>query len=82
MAQDFDQMLKDVLGDSWDKLTKFQTDQLQKVTDKIEGVAREALKPELDRISSELAELRARIIVLEQQRKSVKGAPPSIEPSI
>jgi len=83
MAQDFDQMFKDVLGDSWNKLTKFQTDQLQKITDRVEGMAREAMKPEIDRLSAEVADLRARIITLEQQRKTIATKnPPAIEPSI
>ncbi len=82
MAQDFEQMLKDVLGDSWNKLTKFQTDQLQKLTDRVEGMARDAMKPEIDRLSAEIADLRERITALEPQRKGGSKKVAAIEPSI
>jgi polyhydroxyalkanoate synthesis regulator phasin len=53
MAQDFEQLFKDQLG---------------KVTDKMQDLAREALKEELTRLTQDVAELRTRVARLEAER--------------
>lgn len=68
MAQDFEQMLKDVLGESYSKLTGFRSDQVNKLTSKIQDLAREALQPELSRLSAEVSDLRNRIAEMEAER--------------
>ena len=68
MPQDFEQLLKDVFGDSFAKLTQFQTDQMKRLNGKLQDMAREALKDELTRVQSEISELRARVAKLEAER--------------
>jgi polyhydroxyalkanoate synthesis regulator phasin len=68
MAQDFEQMIKDVFGESLGRLTQFQTDQMKKITDKLSEVAREAVKEDFTKLHAEVAELRARLTRLESER--------------
>jgi uncharacterized coiled-coil protein SlyX len=68
MAQDFESMLREVLGDSWSKLTQFQTDQVKKLTNRFGELTREAIKDELARLNTELTDLRARVAKLEAER--------------
>ena len=37
MAQDFESALREILGDSWNKLTQFQGDQVKRLTNLLEG---------------------------------------------
>ncbi len=80
MAQDFEQMLKDVLGDSYNKLTGFRSEQVQKLTSKIQDLAREAVHPELSRLSAEVSDLRNRIAEMEAER--VREAAEHVEPGL
>lgn len=80
MAQDFEQMLKDVLGDSYSKLTGFRSDQINKLTSKIQDLAREALQPELSRLSAEVTDLRNRIAGMEAER--VREAAEHVDPGL
>ena len=68
MPQDFEQLLKDVFGDSFARLSQFQRDQMGRLTGRIQEMAREALKGELSQLHTEVAELRARIAKLEAER--------------
>lgn len=68
MAQDFESMLRDVLGDSWNKLTQFQSEQVKKLTNRFSDLTREAMKEELVRLNTELNDLRARVAKLEAER--------------
>ena len=53
MAQDFEQLFKD---------------QLSKVTNRLQDLAREGVKDDLTRLTQEVAELRSRVARLEQER--------------
>ena len=64
MAQDFEQFVKDVFGN----ISQFSTDQLSRLNAKITELAREALKDDLTKLYSEIAELRARVAELEADR--------------
>ena len=64
MAQDFDQLIRDIFGN----VTKFSTDQMARLNAKINELAREALNDELTKIHTELADLRARVAKLEAER--------------
>jgi ribosomal protein L29 len=64
MAQDFDQLIRDIFGN----VTKFSTDQMARLNAKINELAREALNDELTKIHTELADLRARVATLEAER--------------
>jgi hypothetical protein len=64
MAQDFEQLVKDQLG---------------KVTGKLQDVARDAVKEELTKLTQEVADLRARVARLEQER--AQAAADSLEAS-
>ena len=68
MAQDFETLLREVFGDSFARLTQFQTDQVKKLTNRLADMAREALKDDLSRLHAEVSELRSRVVVLEQER--------------
>ncbi|HEX8168947.1 MAG TPA: hypothetical protein VF824_00230 [Thermoanaerobaculia bacterium] len=68
MAQDFEQLLKDVFGEPLSRLTQFQTDQLAKLTSRLQDIAREAVKEEFTKLNTEVAELRSRLTRLEEER--------------
>ena len=68
MAQDFEQLLKEIFGEPLSRITQFQSDQLGKLTARLQDIAREAVKDELTRLTTELNELRARVAVLEEER--------------
>jgi hypothetical protein len=68
MAQDFEQLLKEIFGEPLSRITQFQSDQLGKLTARLQDIAREAVKDELTRLTTELTELRARVAVLEEER--------------
>lgn len=57
MAQDFEQLLKSVFGD-----------QVDKVTTKLQEIARDGVKDELTKLHQEVGELRARLARLEEER--------------
>lgn len=73
MAQDFESMLREVLGDSWNKLTQFQDDQVKKLTNRFGDLTREAMKEELARLNTEINDLRTRIAALELERAERAG---------
>jgi uncharacterized protein YPO0396 len=77
MAQDFEQLLKDVFGEPLSRLSQFQSDQLGKLTSRLQDIARDAVKEELGRLTTDLAELRERVTVLEEER--VQKAADSLE---
>ena len=79
MAQDFESMLREVLGDSWNKLTQFQGDQVKKLTNRFSDLTREAMKDELARLHADLNDLRARVAQLEAER--AEKAAESVLPS-
>ncbi|MBV9493748.1 MAG: hypothetical protein JOZ54_05850 [Acidobacteria bacterium] len=79
MAQDFEQTLKDLFGDSWSKLTQFQSDQMKKLTDKLHELARDAVKDDIAKLHEELSALRERVTTLESER--AQNAAESLESS-
>ena len=68
MAQDFEQLLKDVFGEPLSRLTQFQSDQLGKLTSRLQEIAREAVKDDFTKLHTEVSELRARLATLEKER--------------
>lgn len=68
MAQDLDQLLKDLLGEPLSRLNQFQSDQMKKLSAKATEIAREALKDDIVRLQSEINDLRARVAELEAER--------------
>jgi uncharacterized protein YPO0396 len=79
MAQDFETLLKDVFGEPLSRLTNFQADQLGKLTARVQDIAREALKDDLTRLTTELADLRSRVARMEEER--AQAAADSLETS-
>jgi polyhydroxyalkanoate synthesis regulator phasin len=79
MAQDFEQLLKDVFGEPLSRLTQFQSDKMQQLTDRVQDLAREAVKDDFAKLHTELAELRTRLAALEAER--AENAAESLEPS-
>jgi len=66
--QDFEQLLRDVFGESMSRLSQFQGEQMKKLTDRLQQMAREALKDDIARLQVEINELRARVATLEAER--------------
>ncbi|HEX2121580.1 MAG TPA: hypothetical protein VHL59_08055 [Thermoanaerobaculia bacterium] len=79
MAQDFEQLLKDVFGEPLSRLTQFQSDQLAKLTARLQEIAREAVKEDFTKLHQEVNDLRSRLARLEQER--AVAAAESIETS-
>ncbi len=79
MAQDFEQLLKDVFGEPLSRLTQFQSDQLGKLTARLQEIAREAVKEDFTKLHQEVNDLRSRLARLEQER--AVAAAESIETS-
>ena len=68
MAQDFEQFLREVFGEPLMRLTNFSNEQMQRLNAKLQELAREAVKDELAKLHTEIAELRSRLAVLEAER--------------
>lgn len=68
MANDFEQTLREMFGESWNRLTQFQSDQIRKLTEKVHHVARDAVREEMAQLQAEMAELRKRVTALETER--------------
>jgi hypothetical protein len=68
MAQDFEQLMKDIFGEPISRLTKFETEQTKKLVNKAHEIAREAVRDDLARLQTEINELRSRVAVLEAER--------------
>jgi hypothetical protein len=68
MAQDFETLLKEVFGEPLSRITQFQSDQLGKLTAKLQEIAREAVREDLARLGTEVTELRTRLARLEEER--------------
>ena len=68
MAQDFESMLKDIFGEPLNKLTQFQGEQIKRLTTKLQDIAREAVKDEMTKLQTEVAELRTRLERMEAER--------------
>ena len=79
MANDFEQLLRDVFGPSVDRFNQFSTDQMKRLQSKLQELAREAIKDDLTKLHTEVAELRARIATLEAER--ARAAADSIQSS-
>ena len=79
MAQDFETLLKDVFGEPLSRLSQFQSDQLGKLTARIQDMAREAVKDDFAKLQHEVSELRSRLARIEQER--AQAAADSLETS-
>ncbi len=79
MANDFDQLLRDVFGEPLNKLNQFQADQVKKLQARFQEMAREAVKDELAKLHAEIAEIRNRVATLEAER--ARAAAESVESS-
>ena len=79
MAQDFETLLKDIFGEPISRLSQFQSDQLGKLTSRLQEIAREAVKEDFTKMQQELADLRSRLARIEQER--AQAAADSLETS-
>ena len=79
MAQDFESLLKDIFGEPLSKLTQFQSEQMGKLTARLQEIAREAVKEDLAKLQAEVTELRTRLARMEQER--AQAAADSLEAS-
>ncbi|HUR82672.1 MAG TPA: hypothetical protein VM733_18065 [Thermoanaerobaculia bacterium] len=79
MAQDFETLLKDIFGEPLSRLSQFQSDQLGKLTSRLQEIAREAVKDDIGKLQQEVTELRTRLGRIEQER--AQAAADSLETS-
>ena len=79
MPQDFEQLLKDLFGEPLSKLSQFQSDQMKRLTEKLQEIAREAVKDDITKLHEEINTLRARLATLEAER--AQNAADSVESS-
>ena len=79
MPADLEQLLKDLFGEPLSRLSQYQSEQMKKLQGKLQELAREAVKDELTRLHTEVAELRARVATLESER--AQAAADSIQSS-
>ncbi|HEX9163325.1 MAG TPA: hypothetical protein VF980_16580 [Thermoanaerobaculia bacterium] len=79
MAQDFEQFLREIFGEPFNRLTTFSSEQMQRLNAKLQEMAREAVKDELTKLHNEIGELRARVARLESER--AQAAADSVQPS-
>jgi hypothetical protein len=68
MAETIEQMLREVFGDSLSRLNNFQSEQVKKLTSKLQEVARDSIKEDLVRMEREISDLRERVATLETER--------------
>ena len=68
MPTDFEQLLKDVFGESLNRLNTFQSDQMKRLQAKLQELARESIKDDLAKLQAEVVDLRARVAMLEAER--------------
>lgn len=80
MAQDFEQLLKDLFGEPLSRLTQFQSDQLSRLTGKLQEIARASMQEDITRLQTEVSELRARLTRLEEER--LQNAADSVESAV
>jgi chemotaxis regulatin CheY-phosphate phosphatase CheZ len=79
MAQDFESLLKEIFGEPLSRLTNFQSDQLGKLTTRLQDIAREAVKEDFTKMQQEITDLRSRLARIEQER--AQAAADSLETS-
>jgi chemotaxis regulatin CheY-phosphate phosphatase CheZ len=79
MAQDFESLLKDIFGEPLSRLSQFQSDQLGKLTSRLQDIAREAVKEDFSKLQQEVADLRTRLARIEEER--AQAAADSLEAS-
>jgi len=68
MANDLEQLLRDIFGEPISRVAQFQSEQWKKLQVRLQDLAREAVKDELTRLHQEIAELRSRVATLEAER--------------
>jgi gas vesicle protein len=68
MANDFEQLLKDLFEEPLNKLTQFSSEQSQRLQTRLQDFIREAVKEELTKLQAEVADLRERVATLEKER--------------
>jgi polyhydroxyalkanoate synthesis regulator phasin len=68
MANDFEQLLKDLFGEPINRITQYSSDQTQRIQTRLQEFAREAVKDELTKLHAEVSDLRERVAALEKER--------------
>jgi|KBSMisStandDraft_5_1062788.scaffolds.fasta_scaffold2624551_2 cell division protein FtsB len=68
MPNDFEQLLKDVFGEPFNKLSQFSSEQTQRLQTRLQEFAREAVKDELAKLHAEVTDLRNRVAELEKEK--------------
>jgi len=72
--EEFEQAVREVFGDSAAKMAEFRDEQVERLQKKIQEIAHEGMKEELNRLSAEVLELRKRVAALEHERAEETSA--------
>lgn len=65
---DLEQTLREIFGESVDRVSRFRADQIKKLNEKLREIARDSLRDDLTRIQSDIADLKSRVAELEAER--------------
>jgi predicted nuclease with TOPRIM domain len=68
MPNDLEQLLKDIFGEPFNRLTQYSSDQTQRLQTRLQEFARDALKEEFTKLHAEVSDLRDRVAELEKER--------------
>jgi DNA anti-recombination protein RmuC len=68
MANDFEQLLKDLFGEPLNRLTQYSSEQTQKLQTRLHEFIHEAVKEELTKLHTEINDLHNRVAALEKDR--------------
>ncbi len=79
MAQDFEQFLREVFGEPFNRLVQFNSEQMKKLNAKLQEIAREAVRDDMTKLHTEIGDLKARLARLESER--AQAAADSVQPS-
>lgn len=66
--EEFESTVRELFGESVTKMSEFRDEQIDRLEKKIQEIAHEGMKDELNRMSSEILDLRRRIQSLEHER--------------
>ena len=70
---EFEQFVKDLFGESVARVVELKDEQIERVEEKIQEIAQEGMKEELNRLESEIRTLQERVARLESEKADDSG---------
>lgn len=68
MASEWENLLRELFGDSIGRVSEFREEQVRKIEAKIQEIAHEGLRDEFNLLSNEILDLKRRLASLEAER--------------